>query len=404
MNLAYHDLGRHPARFAGTAAGLGLLFTVVLAMAGIYEGLVDDATILARTMATDLWVVQRGTRGPFADTSALDPTAEARLAAIPGVTSARGYTYLTVQRDHRGASIRLALVGLAWPDDRGEGLPLIAGRPLGQAHGEVIADASLGLAVGEILHLAEDDYRVVGLTRNALGVGGDGAAFLGLQDAQLAARDIPSDAIRMERERAKARLAGSDLGRAQPALAALLDDPRWRPPVLASPPVSAVLLRLADRGRMDEVRQVLARWGDVSVYDQEEQEQLLLQGVVRKARMQLGLFSAILTLTASVLLALVVHNLTVEKTHDLAVLELMGAPARRIAGLVLQQAWLLGGVAYVVALVVGHFAFPHFARRVVLTDEILNLAPALVFVVTTLASALGVSYALRVDVSRVLEG
>jgi putative ABC transport system permease protein len=404
VNLAYHDLRRHPARFAGTAVGLGLLFTVVLAMAGIYEGLVDDATILARTMSVDLWVVQRGTRGPFADASALDPSAEARLAAIPGIASARSYTYLTVQRDHRGESIRLALVGLAWPEDHGEQLPLIAGRPLAQAHGEVIADASLGLAVGELLRLADDDYRVVGLTRNALGIGGDGAAFLTVADAQLTARDTPPDAVLMERERGKARLRASDLGRAQPALAALLDDPRWRPPVVAAPPINAVLLRLDDRGRLPEVRQLLARWGDVSVYDQQEQEELLLQGVVRKARMQLGLFSAILTLTASVLLAMVVHNLTAEKTHDLAVLKLMGTPSRRIAGLVLQQAWLLGVVAYLVALLVGHFAFPHFARRVVLTDEILSIAPILVFVVTTLASALGVSYALRVDVNRVLEG
>ena len=50
MNLALRDVRRHLGRFLGTAGGLGLLLTVVVAMQGIYAGMVDDATILARAM------------------------------------------------------------------------------------------------------------------------------------------------------------------------------------------------------------------------------------------------------------------------------------------------------------------------------------------------------------------
>jgi putative ABC transport system permease protein len=46
MNLAVRDVRRHLPRFLGTAAGLGLLLTVVIAMQGIYAGMVDDATLL----------------------------------------------------------------------------------------------------------------------------------------------------------------------------------------------------------------------------------------------------------------------------------------------------------------------------------------------------------------------
>ena len=74
MILALHDIRRGWARFLGTGFGLGLLFTVVLAMAGIYAGVVEDAVALARAMNADLWVVQEGTRGPFADASTADPS------------------------------------------------------------------------------------------------------------------------------------------------------------------------------------------------------------------------------------------------------------------------------------------------------------------------------------------
>lgn len=56
-------------RFILTCAGLSLLLGVVLSMIGIYRGLVDDALTLARTPTADIWVVETGTRGPFAESS-----------------------------------------------------------------------------------------------------------------------------------------------------------------------------------------------------------------------------------------------------------------------------------------------------------------------------------------------
>ena len=156
MNLALRDVRRHVGRFVGTAAGLGLLLTVVVAMQGIYAGMVDDATILTRAMRADLWVVQRGTRGPFAEGSRLDPSIETRAAAVPGVRRARPYTYQLIQRERGAEVVRIALVGVGWPDDRGAALPIVRGRALGQAHGEIVVEASLGVAIGESLTLAGD--------------------------------------------------------------------------------------------------------------------------------------------------------------------------------------------------------------------------------------------------------
>ncbi len=403
MNLALRDVRRHPARFVATAAGLGLLLSVVVAMQGIYAGMVDDATILTRAMRADLWLVQRDTRGPFAEGSRLDPSVEARAAAVPGVRTARPYTYQLIQREHRGAVMRIALVGLGWPDDPGGALPLVRGRRLRQPHGEMIVDASLGLGVGEELALAGERYRVVGLTSNALTSGGDSVAFMTVSDAELVALDQPPEAAVLERQRVVERLRRTDLGRGQPALEDLATDPRWRAPALASPPVAAVLVQ-ADPHRVTGVRKVMRSWGDVSVYSQNEEEALLLGGVVQRARMQIGLFTAILTLTAAVIVMMVMYNLTLEKTRDLAVLKLMGAPKPRLLGLVLQEAWLLGAMGYAVAFTLGELLFPLFPRRVLITETISWVAPTATMGIVTLASVVGLIHVMRIDPSGALEG
>jgi putative ABC transport system permease protein len=415
MNLAFHDIRHHVGRFVATSAVIGLLFTVVLAMAGIYQGLVDDATVLVGRLQADLWVVQRGTHGPFADPSRLDPSMELRVAAVPGVLSARAFTMQVLQRDHgehattdrsivsaSRPAIRFALVGLSFPEDRGEALSITQGRPLGQAHGELIADASLGVGIGEVLHLGRDDYRVVGLTKQLLASGGDAVVFATVSDTQRILADDSSDALIAERERRLARLRDTDLGRSQPALEDLAIDPRWTFPAMAAPPIQAVLVRVAP-ARLEEVRATLSRWSDVSVWTRAEEEELVLQGMVAKARMQLGVFSAILIVTSSLLLAAVLYNLTLEKAHDIAVLKLLGARATRIVALVLEQAWATSVLGYGIALAIGSQAFPHFPRRVVLTETSVVGVGLLLLLVSTLASLAGVVYALRIDPGPALE-
>jgi putative ABC transport system permease protein len=243
----------------------------------------------------------------------------------------------------------------------------------------------------------------VGLTRNALTSGGDSVAFMSAADTQLVALDQPSEATVLERERVVERLRRTELGRGQPGLEDLVKDPAWRPPAISSPPLAAVLLEV-DPHRIAEVRETLRGWDDVTVYSQAEEQELLLGGVVERARMQIGLFSVILTLTATVVIMMVVYNHTLEKTHDLAILKLMGAPRRRLLGVVLHQAWLLGVLGYAIAWALGEAAYPNFPRRVVITPMISLVAPIATFVVVTLASILGLVHVMRVDPSRALEG
>jgi putative ABC transport system permease protein len=53
MNLAYRDVRHNLFRFLLTCVGLSLLLSVVLAMIGIYRGIVVDALTVARSHRVD---------------------------------------------------------------------------------------------------------------------------------------------------------------------------------------------------------------------------------------------------------------------------------------------------------------------------------------------------------------
>ena len=133
MNLAAQDIRHNLARFGLTACGIGLLLMIVLGMGGIYRGLVYEATLLVNRVNADLWVVQRNTRGPFAEVSSVPANVENRVLAVPGVAASRRFVYWTIQREVAGRPLRMAIQGLVWPDDNGAWLPLMAGGPLNQA-------------------------------------------------------------------------------------------------------------------------------------------------------------------------------------------------------------------------------------------------------------------------------
>src|ERR1019366_6814239 len=100
MNLAIRDIRAHKMRFALTCLGLGMLLTVVMAMSGIYRGLISDATKVVETVPAQVWVVQKGTRGPFAESSKLPEDLEYSIAVVPGVSSASALSFQYVQISH----------------------------------------------------------------------------------------------------------------------------------------------------------------------------------------------------------------------------------------------------------------------------------------------------------------
>ncbi len=404
MNLAAKDIQHNLGRFALTSFGIGMLLMIVMGMGGIYRGLVEDATLLVERIGADLWVVQRDTRGPFAEVSRVPKTLVYRALAVPGVESAREFVFHTVQRDHNGKPLRMSVLGLSWPLDKGEWLPLVAGRPLAQNHYEMVVDKTLGLRLDERIKLGKETYTIVGITSGMASTAGDGMIFVTVWDSQAIQFDTPSEAIRLERAARERRSDASDLFLSQPVLMEQLSRPVAELPAVTSPQLSAVVIRVAPSADPAAVEATISTWSDVSVFMKAGQEDLLLKGMVDKSRRQLGMFRALLTIIAAIIMALILYTLTLDKLHSIALLKLIGAPNRVILGLILQQGIVLGGVGYGIAYLVGQKLFPYFPRRVVVTSEDLLQLAAIVLGISVLSSLLGIWKAMRVKPNEALMG
>jgi putative ABC transport system permease protein len=402
MNLATKDIRHNLGRFTLTAVGIGMLLMVVMGMGGIYRGVVEDATLLIDCVGADLWVVQRDTRGPFAELSRIPSNLVYRAAAVPGVQSSREFVYHTIQREFNGTPFRMSVLGLNWPTDKGEWVPLTAGRPLAQSHFEMIADKTLGLQIGEQIVLGKETYTVVGTTSNMISSGGDGIGFFSIADSQAIQFDAPGEAVRLEREARETRARSFEPAIQQPGMLENAFRPSGELPAIARPQISAVMVTLLPGADINQVVETMAGWADISVYTKTGERELLLKGSVEKVRRQIGLFRVLLTIIAAIIMALILYTLTLDKIHSIALLKLIGAPNTVILGLILQQALILGFVGFGIAWLVGQQLFPMFPRRVILADSDLLQLAGIVFGISVGSSFLGIWKAMKVSPNEAL--
>ncbi len=176
-----------PGKFVFTGIGLGLLIGVTLVMAGVYRGMVDDGKALLDNSGADLWVVQKDTLGPYAESSSLNDDVYRAILAMPGVSQAANATYLTMQVRKGESDVRTMVVGIA-PGALGAtpGWPpyLVAGRQITRGHYEAVADIATGFKLGDRLAIRRNHYTVVGLTRRMVSSSGDPMVFIPLKDAR----------------------------------------------------------------------------------------------------------------------------------------------------------------------------------------------------------------------------
>jgi putative ABC transport system permease protein len=400
VNLAIRDIKYSLGRFLLTSVGVGLLLTIVLSMSGIYRGLITEALVLIRGVKADLWVVQRDTRGPFAEPSRLPEDVRYRIAIVPGVVEASPFVLYAIQRERQGKPLRMTVVGYDTATGTGGPTRIITGRGLGQKRFEMVADEKLGLALGERIPLGLHEYAVVGFTRGMVGSGGDPVAFFSLADAQEIQFVKDNWAVRNARERA--RTAYERALPTQPTLPQTLARQFADNPDLHQ--VNAILVRLDRLADPAQVVAAIERWGHFTVFTSAQQADLMLMGNVDRARRQLGLFRGLLVIIATVIIALIVYTMTLDKLKAIALLKLIGAPNRTIVGLILQQSLALGLIAYGIAVALGELTFDKWPRLVLVETEDRLLLLAVVVVVCVLASVLGVRRALHVEAGAALTG
>jgi putative ABC transport system permease protein len=160
MNLARKDVWHNRGRFALTTLGLGTLLMIVMGMGGIYRGLTTEATQLVDKVGVELWVVQRGTRGRFAEISRVPRRLSTAWRPCPEWPK-RGLrlSHHPAPACRQTAACLGPRAGLA--NRQGRVAAAERRAPLAQAHFEMIADRSLGLTLGERLPLGKEIYTVV---------------------------------------------------------------------------------------------------------------------------------------------------------------------------------------------------------------------------------------------------
>jgi putative ABC transport system permease protein len=396
MNLAIRDVKYRIGRFLLTAVGLGLLLATVMAMGGIYRGMVEDALSIVRTPGADLWVVQKDTNGPFAETSRVPDDLYRVMRAVSGVREASSIAFQTIQLDYGATSIRVQMIGYR-PGNLGAPPAVAAGRPLAASRYEMVLDRKAGIPIGARLPLGRLMFTVVGLTEGIVSSSGDSTAYVSLQDAQELQFLKANEAVRNERARLQADLqATPTLAEVSPAsLSSIVQNTNL---------ANAILVRLEPWAEADKVAQRIERWNHYRAMTTAEQEDVLAKNVIERARQQIMLFRIILLVVSTVIIALIIYTMTMEKTRDIATLKIIGAPNARIGSLILQESVALGLLGYGFGAMLINSVYEYFPRRVAILAFDQYVLLGIVVVICVLASILGIRRALSIDPTTAMGG
>lgn len=389
ISLAGRDVLHSWGKFVLTGMGLGLLIGVTLTMAGVYRGMVDDARVLLTNSGADIWVVQKDTQGPYAESSSLRDDVVRSILGLSGVGQAANVTYLTMQVRKNDKDVRAMVVGYE-PQQPGEPAYLVAGRHITRSHYEAVADVKTGFQIHDRIRIRRHDYTVVGLTRRMVSSGGDPMVFISLKDAQEAQFLKDNDAVLNDRARTAA-----NPGLNRPGVPGLLE--AVQASQASNRNVNAVLVQIREGAQAETVAESIRRWKHLGAFTREQMEDILVDKLIATAAKQIGMFLAILAVVSAAIVAFIIYTMTLGKIREIAVLKLIGTRNRTIASMILQQALGLGLIGFIVGKVSATFWAPVFPKYVLLEQGDAIRGFVAVMIICALASTLAIRVALKVD-------
>jgi putative ABC transport system permease protein len=382
INLAIRDIRHSWWRYFLTGAILGLLIAATITLCGIYSGMVDDALSLASSSEADIWVVQEHTAGPYGDSSTLYADELRGLVGFPGVAGVANVLYFSLQAQHGTDDVRIMVAG--YQDGKmGQPTNIIAGRPIIKSKYEAVAEAKSGFKIGDKIHIRRYDYTVVGLTEKTMSTGGDPVVFVRLKDAQEIQFKKDNTSIYGDRHR-------NNIGDENNEIAA------YR--------TNAFLVKVAPGWDVDQVSANLKRWKHLETYTYSEMKQLLLSKIIDRAAKQIGLYLGIFEVVSAAIVALLIYTMTMSKLKEIAVLKLIGAGNGLITMMILQEAWGIGIIGYIVGSIVSELWVPYFPRYLVYSVEMRLFTFVLTMAICTLASVISIRAAVKVEPASAIGG
>jgi len=380
INLAQKDITHTLGKFLVTAMGVGMLLGIVLIMIGVYRGMVSEAKILIGDIDADLWVVQENTLGPFAEASRIHEDLKETLRVIDGIKSAEALTFQNIQLPKDPKPVRVVAVGF---DPHGTFNPintkrLIEGRGIKRDHYEMVVTDKTGFNLGDNIHLIRHDYKVVGITHGSVSSGGDPLVYISLKDAQELQFSYTNNRIRNDKVRG---IRGSDAHM-----------------------VNTIVAKVKDSYSIDVVANEIRRFKYKSVYTKDEQEEILTKNLIQRASKQIGMFTMILVVVSTIIIALIIYTMTLEKMKEIAIMKLIGIPNSLIIKMIVQETVLLGFLAFIFGNVFSHLIYDKFPKKVVLEIPDAWSLFLVIIIASVLASFVGVKKVISADPASAIGG
>ena len=380
INLAKKDISHTLGKFIVTAMGVGMLLGIVLIMIGVYRGMLVDAEALLKDLSVDVWVVQENTLGPFADASRVPEDLKNTLRSIDGVDKTAALTFQNIQIPTRTKPLRVVAVGFdpfgdinAIAKER-----LIEGRGLNRSHYEVVVSDNLGFILNDTIDLGRNIYKVVGITHGTVSSGGDPLIFISLKDAQ-ELQFLYSNA-RIRNDRARGLRSGD------------------------SHMVNTIVATVKSGYNVKSVAASIKRWKHKSVYTGAEQKDILTKNLIERASKQIGLFTAILVVVSTIIIALIIYTMTLEKMKEISIMKLIGIPNSIIIKMIVQETLLLGFLAFIFGNAFSHLIYSKFPKRVVLELPDAWMLFIVVIIASILSSFIGVKKVISADPAAAIGG
>lgn len=377
INLAQRDIAHSLGKFLTTSMGIGMLLGVVLIMIGVYRGLVDDANILLKDTQANLWIVQQDTLGPFAENSRLHEDIKYQIKAFEGVKNVSALTFQNLQLYRNNQPIRVFAMGY----DVGSFYTphhLIEGRPILANHFEMIVDKKTGFKLHDEILIGRDMFHVVGITKDAVSSSGDLMVYFSLPDAQKLQFLSSNEQIRNDRARGTKATDTTT--------------------------INAIIATVEEGADLKAIGQEIERWKHVKVFTQEEQSSLLTKNLIERSAKQIGMFTVILLLVASVIISLIIYTMTMGKLKEIAILKLIGASNGVIIKMIVQQSVLLGILSFIAGNLFSHSLMDLFPKRTILMSADAFSLLGIVIIVSILGSLFGVRSALKIDPASAIGG
>lgn len=381
INLAQKDIMHTLGKFLVTAMGVGMLLGIVLIMIGVYRGMMVDAEMLFNDINADLWIVQEDTLGPFAEASRIHEDLKDTVRTLEGIDKSEALTFQNIQLPRGKTPIRVTAVGF---DVFGKINPinperLTAGESLTNEHYQIVVSEKTGLKVDDSFKLGRDVYRVVGVTRDTVSSGGDLLVYISLKDAQ-ALQFLYSNA-RIRSDRARGILDTKEIKMA-----------------------NAIVATIKPGYGVDDVANKIKRWKHESVYTRDEQKVILTKNLIERSAKQIGLFTAILVLVSTIIIALIIYTMTLEKMKEISIMKLIGIPNSLIIKMIVQETLVLGILAFIFGNIFSHLIYDRFPKKVVLEIPDAWMLFGVVIVASILSSFVGVAKVIHADPAAAIGG